>query len=575
MNRCRMLCLLPCLLLLGACSAALKSRPVVEFPSSESLNQLAAQPTKPLPIAAAPVPAAGWTVEAAHTAQRTDDAWQPDGVFARGFVATAAKLPRPPRLTRALSCIAEQLGRFYLETNKEPPQGLSEFISGACGAALPSYGTHAFFGHVPPAADESEILTHFQDKVSALVQQLPPQAEAGFWYGRKGDQIIAMATSGEARHELQPFSLIPDETGRITIEGRVAQEVDHFAGYINQGRYGVEECLVDPSVQRPKFRITCAMAEGDRTAWLQLVYVQPRRALSTPMVQALLRRTPDETLSYELHSTESTSPIVDAESFSRAVLTALNAVRAEAQLKPVIRAEAQSNTATRVVGHYFVAASEAGREAEMDRIALGLLAGWQVPGMIRDGNFYSKLVPYTRDPNLWLRAALATPMGRSTLLAENIEQIAIGPLMMSSPEAVGAVVTGYRFHHGNDHRTDVLRLFLRLGYARQRLALGPLAKLSGMNAAMNEALARVHRSEVEPKEALDEVLTHAVSQTGASMRGYIVETTSLDGLEIPPELIGQPNLQLSIGVTHHKPQGAAWAQLVIMVVFVATPTNEV
>ena len=29
----------------------------------------------------------------------------------------------------------------------------------------------------------------------------------------------------------------------------------------------------------------------------------------------------------------------------------------------------------------------------------------------------------------------------------------------------------------------------------------------------------------------------------------------------------QPTLHLEIGVTHHKPKGAAWAQFVILVVF--------
>ena len=48
-------------------------------------------------------------------------------------------------------------------------------------------------------------------------------------------------------------------------------------------------------------------------------------------------------------------------------------------------------------------------------------------------------------------------------------------------------------------------------------------------------------------------------------RGY--EATSLDALEIPAEVLSQANLQLEVGVTHYKPPGAAWAQLVIIVVY--------
>jgi hypothetical protein len=69
-------------------------------------------------------------------------------------------------------------------------------------------------------------------------------------------------------------------------------------------------------------------------------------------------------------------------------------------------------------------------------------------------------------------------------------------------------------------------------------------------------------------EALQRVLSRGVNQFGADMRGYVVEVTSLDALEIPAEVLAQPKLILEIGVTHYKPQGAAWAQFVILVIFV-------
>jgi hypothetical protein len=62
-------------------------------------------------------------------------------------------------------------------------------------------------------------------------------------------------------------------------------------------------------------------------------------------------------------------------------------------------------------------------------------------------------------------------------------------------------------------------------------------------------------------------LRHGTEAFSGGMRGYVIETTSLDGLEIPDEVIRKPSLRLEIGVTHHRPPGAAWAQLVIVVVF--------
>jgi hypothetical protein len=62
---------------------------------------------------------------------------------------------------------------------------------------------------------------------------------------------------------------------------------------------------------------------------------------------------------------------------------------------------------------------------------------------------------------------------------------------------------------------------------------------------------------------------------GAAMRGIVVEATSLDALEIPPQVLARPGLQLEIGVTHYKPPGAAWAQFVIVVVYVSPPGVEI
>jgi len=59
---------------------------------------------------------------------------------------------------------------------------------------------------------------------------------------------------------------------------------DYFEGYVNQGRFGVKECLVDPSVERPSFRVSCRMAPGDQTAWIQIFFantVVPFNIVST------------------------------------------------------------------------------------------------------------------------------------------------------------------------------------------------------------------------------------------------------------------------------------------------------
>jgi hypothetical protein len=58
------------------------------------------------------------------------------------------------------------------------------------------------------------------------------------------------------------------------------------------------------------------------------------------------------------------------------------------------------------------------------------------------------------------------------------------------------------------------------------------------------------------------------------MSGYIIEATSMDVVELPPQILSKPGLSLEIAITHHKPPGAAWAQLVIVVVYTGAHTIE-
>lgn len=561
--------LAPALLVVALSAGCARSKPVVEFPTLQALNRIAALPAREPTVSAGDVPATGWTVDPSHAAQSTQDLWQPTDAWGRAFQSALAAAGRPLRLARAMACTAQELGRFRLETKKNPPSTLNTFIVGACGAVVPQGGNLWLSASVPAELSDDELLKQWSAKLGPdLIAQLPQDAtDVGFWFGRSGGQAVAGVAYSQSSGETKPFSLLADANGTVTIEGRVKDNVEHFAGYINQGRFGVESCLVDPGVRPPQFRIVCPMAPSDRTAWVQLVYAQPRRVLASLFLEALVRRTPSEPLSYT-ETVAGTQPAIgDKSAFSEAALTELNAVRAQAKLAPVQLAAAQSATAARLAGHYFAASLADNRDAQKDQIALGLMAGWQVDGMIRNGHFFAQLVPTSRDPGLWLNSALALPIGRSALLAADVEQIAVGPMLLAKPEGLGAVITGYQLHHGTDHANDVGRLLARLSFARQNLGLSPPKTILGMGPLLEEELKRVHTGTREPREVMHDVLEIAVDRLGQDVGGYVIETTSLEAFQIPPEVLKRPVLQVAVGVTHHKPTGSAWAQYAIFVVY--------
>jgi len=95
-------------------------------------------------------------------------------------------------------------------------------------------------------------------------------------------------------------------------------------------------------------------------------------------------------------------------------------------------------------------------------------------------------------------------------------------------------------------------------------------RLNGMERVMQIELARIQNGQWGSQDALQASLDQAVHRFGASMRGYVIETTSLDAFEIPEDLVRRKNLYFEIGVGHYRAPGAAWGQMVILVVFADT-----
>ncbi len=556
---------------IGCATAAPPSRPAAEFPRPEALAAIEARPAASFALNAGPVPAVGWTVEV--PAATDGDGAAPSGAWQQEVAANLGRAGKKPRWSRSLSCVSRELARYLLETGKPPPTGLRSFMIGACGGLAPDVGVASLHGDVPPDASDEAVLAHWKNSIAAaLAQPLPAQAtEVGFSLQRRGRAALGLLTYAISPAEIAAFSNVvgpAGQAGEITVEGRLREGAQYVAGYVNHGQYQVGSCFVDPTVPRPRFRISCQVSAEDETARIDLVYARPQRVLAVPFAQLLARREGVTRLEYREVSYAPPAEAPDAPAFARAAVEALNAVRAKAGLPAVRLAEAQSASAARLAGHYFAAANGQGSAQDMDTIALGLLAGWQVTaGPIRDGDFVSTLVPHTRDVGRWLSATLETPLGRSALLSEGIEELALGPVTLSDPEAVGALAIGYRFHRSADHSADVRRLLLRAVLARRQRKLSDPKRL-GIEVRMREELARVNAGQLQPVEALQAVLEEGALKFGQNMRGYVVETTSLDALEIPEEVLAQPTLHLEIGVTHHRPPGAAWGQLVILVVFV-------
>lgn len=561
----------PIVLLLCSSVGCITSRPVVEFPSLLELEEIA----KHLPRTSLDIESIGrltksWQIESKAVANTSSELWQENGLSIPISSAVRAHFHQPLSITKNMVCIAAEIGKFRATHKKQPPHDLQYYINGACGAVATTVQSSHIIGKASSSVNEAEIIRIWSELAATkLVSKLSVKdTDFGFWLTRTGEEVLLQMTYiDKTSVNTKKFSFNPDDAGNIVIEGQIWDGASHFSGLVNRGEFGVEECIVDPSVAPPHFRIMCTMSPDDQTSWVELFYTRPHRVLARSFIRFLARRPSDDPYIFSWKRPAAQPVLRSSEEFSNTIMAELNRVRNNAHLTPVTLAGAQSTMATRLAPSFFTNSDGVSAEENDERIAQGLLAGWQINGMIRSGNFFSEWIPFANDPDTWLQTALLGPAGRAALLSSHVEQVALGPLLLSQPDRAGVLATGYRLHHGNDHSEDAARLFARTVAARRLQKAEAPRRLNELRAFMEAALKRVYLGQIEPIDARDQILTKTREIYNQPASGFVLETTSLDQLQIDEDIIKQPHLFIDYGVTHHKPAGGAWAQFVVIAVW--------
>jgi hypothetical protein len=557
-------------LVLAACETAAPSRPVIQFPSSVELDAIAARP----------VP-----TEGADTKRARSEGWRLEGPFPAPFSATAWT-PTSPALTQlwtafrerrptavfpeTMACVAREIGRFYLGHDALPDDALTTYMVGVCGVAPTAIAIGSVQSEDSRADDLASVATLRAGFVEQIEHVVPGNSpiESGVWLGRKGDHKVAFFVAGEPLMKIDRAVSVPAE-GVMRIEGTATVAATVVSGHINRGRFGAEDCVSDISVALPRFRLTCLLKQEDPTAWIDAFYVPPGHVLGYPLLRMYVRPSDDLAVYQPDHFGLELAPGREGQSLSIAVIKALNDVRTLAGLGPVVAAPFEMKRAELLAPHVAYAdTSTTDGLTSLNRLTLGLLAGWNVGGDIRSGDFVSTRVAQAQSVQEWLWTSLQTPSARMTLMDPMIEQVAVALLAQDKRQGIWGMATSWSLHHGLDHQADVVKIYKRIIAARQRLGLPMVKRLASVAATLRGDLLRVHRRELTPMEALESSLQTAVDSYGVSMRGWVFEANSLDAITIPEELIARPDLALEVAVSHHRPPGAAWAQYVVLITYV-------
>ena len=486
------------------------------------------------------------------------------------FAQVATKAGAAITDTKELRCAARELGRFQLEHDASPDERIKRFIIAACGLTTPGITTIGQHGDAPEEIPVETIVSQWQSKLTVPAELRG--GGVGIWMGRKGKRVVVFTTGTKTQGDVV---VAPTDTaGQISVRGTAPPGTEMVLGLVNQGEHGVARCEPDTTtpLPLPLFALRCPMADGDKTAWVEVSSRAQGHVLLRSFGLALARRDLLVVPQYAGVPREP-RPVTTAPELRAAVLEGVNRTRAVAKLAPVAMAPEQTSTNERLAPHFFQAAL-ASDQQKGDVVGLGLVAGWDVEGTIRNGNLFAALLSGTKDASSWLDYALEMPMGRYTMLEPGGRQIAIGVPAPAEVGGLGAVVTTYELFGGPDHRADAARVFDRMTQLRASRGLPQPVAIQGIKALGVQATL-VNAGRTDAEDALNEVLLAERDRTHRSVRGWVVSTSDLDAVPFPPEMLAAGPLNVGVEVTHYRPEGAPWGSYVVFLVMQVngTPNN--
>lgn len=471
--------------------------------------------------------------------------------------------------TEAMHCVARQIGAFFLANRAMPTNGLETYIASRCNASIASYEVGYFHADLPESSPESEIFEQWRTQLTERIRSLltgGPQT-VGVWFGRNGDSVVAIAVAGIRAVRVDPVDPIPNSDGRILLSGEVLSPVEEVSATVGRGRFGFAECDNDPNIPLPRFAISCETDPADESAIVSIGYRPPGRLLGKAGLNLLVWPTGKPSARYRRPSYGVKREVATAQAARSRFVELLNEVRAEAGLRPVVEAKRQSAVASELAPHYFAAAAGLDPERNVDVVVMGMLAGWNVEGVLQTGRFTAAWVTQTTDVNRLLSEALQFPNARAVLLAADIDRIAIGALIESDDEnsALAAVVGTYSLFSETEHRENAARVYERFQAERARRNLRPADRLEEIEPMSMAAAARIQAG-ANPTDTLDDLLRSSVDVLQRSANGWIGEVAKLEDLKFPEDFVEQDSLGIAVGVSYHKPDDEPWGRYVVMLV---------
>jgi hypothetical protein len=507
--------------------------------------------------------------------------------------------------SQGMHCLAREVGHFYLEKGAFPSGNLRDFMRTRCGAVPAKFGNVWWNWDQPPAVSDKRVARQWKNQgngVARIKKAMDGEHRSvGIWYGKNEDGAVLLTTVGQRAVDLEPTALDVDGGEPVVLEGETHRDFEMLDAIRTKSAFGFDRCEMDRAVELPKFRIRCEPDGEVGPTRIELLGYLRQRGIGHGLFGNTIWRGEQAAKVYrpskasravarayqrlgsegggESSDTEaengSTAEGADGESGEskgdelgevRKFVELVNMVREEAGLQPATFARNQSASTHRLADEYFKAAYKSRDSKRADRIALGLMAGWEVDADIMSGGLASRAVQSERIEVL-LQRLVSTASGRQVLFEPEYSQMAVGLTKPSDREALGAIVTAYRELPNLSHDERVAKAFETLNRRREQEGVDPIERDTSLDGKLRQIARKVETGTMEFARAQRRAMAVAAQMWGTRVSSVGMLASSLEDYSLHSDLASGPVERAAVMVVPYKDPDLAWTPYIVLAVF--------
>jgi hypothetical protein len=400
------------------------------------------------------------------------------------------------------------------------------------------------------------------------------RGNVGVAIAQQGKRAVIVVVEQSPEVWLEPSARAPEPTSPmgirrpVEVRGRLNGDAELLQATVNQGAIGSAACVRDESVSLPAFHFTCPVDPTDATAGLAIHAKRPGRFLLDNVADAVLLPGAPTSKEWRPRVYGDPTPLPPTlDDTARRLVERINRVRAQRGHEPVLLAAEQSATASRLAPHWAEAASQ-NNGGELDQIAMGMMAGWDLQVPVVDVDFSSGYLGGA-SIDVLLGELLDSPSTRQTLLEPTSGIIALG--LHQQGQAISTLVTTWERYIERTPAEVQARTFEALKQARAARGFPVLGEVP-VEKAVQQASEQLAGGQ-EPMAVMNTLLDTTVNTMQYPFRGRYMETTDETTIAWPTELLTSSPTFVTVAAGTHRQGSGPWATTAVIIVAYVAPTT--